>query len=150
MTRRIRPLAICVFHHAGRILVQESHDPIERRTFFRPLGGGIEFGETSAGAVEREVREEIGAEVTRLRLLGALENVFTYLGEPGHEIVQVYDGEFVDPSLYDRSSIPGRESDGQPFVAVWHDLDAFTAEKPLVPTGLLALLQTRRDARVDS
>jgi NADH pyrophosphatase NudC (nudix superfamily) len=74
MTRRIHPFAICVSHHAGRILVRESQDPIERGIILRPLGDGIEFGETSARAVEREVREEIGAGVARVCLFGTIEN----------------------------------------------------------------------------
>ena len=85
--KRIRPLAICVFHRNGRIIVNKSYDPVKHETFYRPLGGGIEFGETSAQAVEREIEEEIGAKVTKLQLLGTLENIFTYLGDPGHEIV---------------------------------------------------------------
>ena len=42
---RIRPLAICVFLNNNRILVAEGYDPIKQQTFYRPLGGGIEFGE---------------------------------------------------------------------------------------------------------
>lgn len=139
----IRPLAICVFYRRGRILVNESHDPIKRETFYRPLGGGIEFGETSAEAVEREIQEEIGAKVIKLRLIGTLESIFTYLGAPGHEIVQVYDGQFVDQALYERPSVSGTESDGQPFEAVWKEIESFSAEKPLYPNGLLALLQSK-------
>jgi 8-oxo-dGTP pyrophosphatase MutT (NUDIX family) len=137
----IRVLAICVFRREGRILVTEAHDPVKQQSFCRPLGGGIEFGETSAQAVAREVREEINAEVTNLRLVGTLENIFTYLGSPGHEIVQVYDGEFVEESLYGLTSIRGAESDGQEFQAVWRELQAFSAELPLVPQGLLQLLE---------
>jgi hypothetical protein len=43
--RGIRPPAISVFRHNGRILAAESYDPIRQQTFYRPLGGGIEFGE---------------------------------------------------------------------------------------------------------
>ena len=142
-TAHIRPLAICVFRHEGRILVTEAHDPVKRQSFCRPLGGGIEFGETSAQAVTREVREEINAEVTQLKLIGTLENIFTYLGVPGHEIVQVYDGEFVDRSLYGLESIAGTESDGQAFQAVWLELEQFSVDLPLFPEGLLDLLRAR-------
>lgn len=140
---RIRPVAICIFHRHGRILVNESHDPTQCETFYRPLGGGIEFGETSSEAVKREIQEEIGAKVTKLRLIGTLENIFTYLGAPGHEIVQVYDGEFVNQALYDQASVSGTESDGQPFEAVWQEIESFSAKKPLYPNGLLALLQSK-------
>jgi len=137
----IRALAICVFRHEGRILVTEAHDPVKHQRFCRPLGGGIEFGESSTQAIAREVREEINAEVANLRLIGTLENIFTYLGSPGHEIVQVYDGEFVERSFYERASIPGAESTGRTFQAVWRELRAFSAELPLVPDGLLQLLE---------
>jgi 8-oxo-dGTP pyrophosphatase MutT (NUDIX family) len=139
--RHIRPLAICLFRHAGRILVNEAHDPVKGLTFCRPLGGGIEFGETGAAAVQREILEELGAEIRGVRFLGALENLFTYLGEPGHEIVLVYDAEFVDASLYTRASLPGQESDGTPFTATWRELSAFSAALPLVPQGLEQFVQ---------
>lgn len=143
-TQRIRPIAICVFSNDGRILVIEGYDSAKRQSFFRPIGGGIEFGETGVQAVVREVREEIGAEIKNLRLLGTLENIFTYLDKPGHEIVQVYDAEFLEPSLYLQTFIPGAEDDGNPFQAVWRDLNSFSSRAPLYPDGLLPLLQAAK------
>ena len=61
--KRIRPLAICIFRHHDRILVAEGYDPVKKEYFFRPLGGGIEFGELSRETVCRELMEEIHAEV---------------------------------------------------------------------------------------
>jgi 8-oxo-dGTP pyrophosphatase MutT (NUDIX family) len=138
--KAIRPLAICLFSHEGRILVNEAHDPVKQLTFCRPLGGGIEFGETGAQAVHREIAEEIGATVSSLRYLGMLENIFTYLGEPGHEIVLVFDGELEDRSNYERGFVVGAESDGQPFVAKWRPPDYFSPQLPLFPDGLLQML----------
>jgi len=89
---KIRPLAICVFCNHNRILVAEGYDPVKKQTFYRPLGGGIEFGESSEHTIHRELMEEIGAEVSDLKYLGTLENIFVFNGEPGHEIVMVYDG----------------------------------------------------------
>ena len=137
----IRPIAICVFHHDGRILAAEGRDPIKGQLFYRPLGGAIEFGEHSADTIERELAEELGAAVTDLRYLGALENVFTFGGQTGHEIIMVYDGAFVDSSLYERS-LEGVEDDGEPFRAVWVSLADCKdpAAPPLYPTGLIDLL----------
>jgi len=139
---RIRPLALCIFHHDGKILLSEAQDPIKNRPFFRPVGGGIEFGETSADAIAREVQEELGLAITDVRLLGTLENIFTYAGRPGHEIVQVYDAKFVDASIYELSRLDGKESDGATFTAKWLAWKGFTDEAPLVPDGLYELLRT--------
>ncbi len=138
----IRPIAICVFRHNGRILAAEGHEPLTGRPFYRPLGGAIEFGEHSADTIARELAEELGAAVTDLRYLGALENVFTFGGQTGHEIIMVYDGEFVDSALYERPVIEGEEDDGEPFRAVWVSLNecADPAAPPLYPTGLIDLL----------
>jgi 8-oxo-dGTP pyrophosphatase MutT (NUDIX family) len=143
---QIRVLVICAFWHKGRILVSEAHDPSKGQNFFRPLGGGVQFGETSAHALARELREEIGAEIANLRCIGTIENIFTYLGEPGHEIVQVYDGTFLDRSLYGLASIPGVESNGRPFRAVWRELQSFTPEAPLYPAGLEELLKSKEES----
>ena len=139
---RIRALALCVFHHHGKILVNEFRDPGSQQTCFRPIGGGIEFGETSAAAIVREVQEELGLSVTDVRLLGTLESLFVYNGEPGHEIVQVYDATFVDQGVYDNAQIDGHESDGAPFTARWHDSSSFSEQAPLVPNGLQELLKS--------
>jgi 8-oxo-dGTP pyrophosphatase MutT (NUDIX family) len=144
----IRALAIGVFLYRGRVLVTEAYDPVDGQTFCRPLGGGIQFGETSAQALQREIREEIGAEIHNLRLLGTLENIFTYLGAPGHEIVQVFDADFADKSLYAQDGIPGGESDGKPFKAVWRDLSCFSARYPLYPNGLLEMIRVRLEHQI--
>ena len=87
MNRSDPPIAICVFSHNGRILAAEGHDPLKRQPFYRPLGGAIEFGETRRKRLRRELHEELGATVAGLRYLGTLENIFTYDGQRGHEIV---------------------------------------------------------------
>jgi 8-oxo-dGTP pyrophosphatase MutT (NUDIX family) len=141
----IRPLAICVVRRGPLILVERGFDPTKNETFYRPLGGGIEFGEHSRAAVVREIREEIGAEITDLRLLGTLENIFTFDGVPGHEIVQIYEAVFVDPALYERDTIDGFEIElGAPVKAMWMPLDTFRAgTPPLYPDGLWDLLVAR-------
>lgn len=140
-TQRIRALALCVFHHDGKILVNEFTDPITKQTFFRPIGGGIDFGETSADAILREVQEELGLPITDVRLIGTLESLFTYAGKPGHEIVQVYDAKFVDRAVYELPYLNAQESDGAAFTAKWHSCASFTDESPLVPDGLSDLLK---------
>jgi 8-oxo-dGTP pyrophosphatase MutT (NUDIX family) len=141
--KRIRPLAICVFRSRNRILVMEGYDSIKQEYFYRPLGGGIEFGESSSETICRELMEEIHVEVDRqsLRYLGAVENIFTFNGKPGHEIVLIYDGSLMDPGLYDQAAIVGKEVDGEEFRAVWKNIGEFGVGKSILyPTGLLEML----------
>ncbi len=141
---KIRPIAISIFRHQNRILVLEAYDHVKKETFYRPLGGGIEFGEHSSTALEREIKEEIGAEICNLSFIGSIENIFECNGKPGHEIVQVYEGEFVDPVFYQRDSFPGFEDDGSEFKVVWKDIKFFEdGQAPLYPTGLLDLLMDK-------
>ncbi|MCP4427034.1 MAG: NUDIX hydrolase [Chloroflexi bacterium] len=129
----------------GRILVGEHYDPQTQEPFYRPIGGGIEFGEHSREAITREALEGLGASVANLRLLATLENIFVFNGRPGHEIVQVYDGEFEDEAFYQSPTLTSIEDSGAVFTAVWKPLSDFTGENapPLYPDGLLELLMGR-------
>jgi 8-oxo-dGTP pyrophosphatase MutT (NUDIX family) len=139
---RIRPIVICLFRRGGRILVSQAHDSAKQDDFCRPLGGGIEFGENSRDAVRREIREEIGVEIENVKLIGVLENLFTYVGRRWHEIVFVYDAEFVDKSLYERDEILYQELGlAGDFFARWRSVEEIEAAGVrLVPEGLLGLL----------
>lgn len=139
---KIRPLAICVFRNNNRILVAEGYDPVKKDTFYRPLGGGIEFGEKSEDTVRRELMEEINAEVGDVWYLGTLENIFVFNGTPGHEIVQVFDGVLKESGLYDQTVIVGKEAEiDESFTAIWKNIDEFGEGKSILyPTGLLELL----------
>jgi len=137
---KIRPIAICVFRHNGRILAAEGYDEVKQQVFYRPLGGTIELGERSEETIVREIREELSAEVKDLRFLAALENIFTYQGQRGHEIVMVYDGVFVDEGLYEQPVVYGDEG-GETIKAIWIDLASRGPESPpLYPDGLPELL----------
>lgn len=54
-------------------------------------GGHIEFGETGAEALVREIKEETGLESTAGKLLGVVENSFLQHGEKHCEINLVYE-----------------------------------------------------------
>ena len=143
----IRPIAICVFRQGDRILVAVGHDSVKHESFYRPIGGAIKFGEMGAETLTRELREELDAEISNLRYLGALENVFTYNGMQGHEIVLVYDGTFSDPSFYHSEELMGREDDGTTFTAVWKSITELRSGSPLYPTGLMQLLENFTNRR---
>lgn len=140
---RIRVLAIALIRRGGDILVAEGFDTIKPETFYRPLGGAIEFGERAEDALRRELREEIGAELQNVRYLFATENRFTHQGQPGHEIVLVFEATFANPELYDRASMTGHEDGGVPFTALWKPISDFgPGGPPLYPDGLLERIET--------
>lgn len=141
--KRIRPLAICVFRHNDRILVAEGYDSVKDEYFYRPLGGGIEFGETSLETVCRELMEELNVQVDSesLTYLGTVENIFHFNGTPGHEIVLIYDGVLKESGLYEQAAILGKEANGEDIQAVWKNIDEFGKGKSILyPTGLLEIL----------
>lgn len=144
---KIRPLALCVFRREDKIFVAEGHDPAKNQTFYRPIGGKIEFGETAAETVAREVMEEIKAEVTDLVYIGTLENIFTYEGNPGHEICLMFDGHFVDDSINaDDYSVIGEDDGEILFTATWKSLSFFRENNALLyPDGLQELLMKNDD-----
>lgn len=100
-----RPIVICLFRNNGRILADKARDSVKDQVFYRPLGGMIEFGERSIDAIKREIFEETKQEIKNLKYLGTLENIFTYEGKSGHEIVMVYDAEFVNPEMNQKEEI---------------------------------------------
>ena len=138
----VRPIALCVIRRHGNLLVFEGYDTVKKDHFYRPLGGTIEFGERSSVTAAREMVEELNTEIRNVRWLGVLENIFTVHGQPGHEIVMLYEADFVDKTMYERSPIWGQEDDGSPIKAVWKPLDDFKVGRGrLVPEGLLAILE---------
>ena len=140
--QRIRPLALCVFHRGDAIFVSRGYDSVKQQTYYRPIGGGIEFGERASDTVRREVREEMNAEITDVRYLGTLENIFVNEGKTGHEIVMLFDGRFVEDER-NQDDYVGQivEDEHTRHEAVWLPLDYFRqGNAPLYPDGLLELL----------
>ena len=137
-TTRIRPIAICLFRNGNRILVSEGFDTVKQEYYYRPVGGGIEYGENSQTALLREIQEELNAEIENLQLLGVLENIFIYEGQQGHEIVFVFDAEFVDKSFYELHEVEGYEQEANvKFKAKWLSLDEIKRNNArLVPEDL--------------
>ena len=141
----VRPVALCVIRRDDKLLVSEGYDTEKRDHYYRPLGGTIEFGESSRITAAREMAEELNTEVRNIRWLGVVENIFTVHGQLGHEIVMLYEADFVDEGMYRRCPIWGQEDDGSPIKAVWKPIDDFRAGRGrLVPEGLLAMLDEKR------
>lgn len=131
---KIRVKVFGLIRDKERLFVSEDYDSVKQEKYYRALGGSIEFGETSHAALQREFKEEIQAELTNIRYLGCLENLFTCEGKPGHEIVQVYECDFVDLKFYQLEKLVFFEADNSQHRAMWIDIYRFkSGELRLVP-----------------
>jgi ADP-ribose pyrophosphatase YjhB (NUDIX family) len=139
---RARPCAFVFLRSGDRIVCAEMFEE-EKGTFYRPPGGGIEFGEHSRDAAVREIREEFDLELDRdtLTLLGVIENRFRYRDEPGHEICFIYEAR-VDDAVIDK--VNGVQAHDVPAsdveIARAFDLPDLLALSPVYPDGVQALL----------
>ncbi len=140
VTGYIRVRTLCIFSNDDRILTVTYRDPTKGEDFWVPVGGQVEFGETAREAINREVREELSTEVTHLQLLGVIENLFTYDGGDGHEIVFVHDGRLADSSMYGKETLTAVESTGEMLEARWINPGEPDNGWPLYPEGLAELL----------
>lgn len=127
----IRVLALGLIRDGDRTFISEGYDPVKQQTFYRAMGGGIDFGETSRVALEREFKEEIQAELTNIRYRGCLENLFIYNNQPGHELIQLYQCDFVDPKFYQLERLTFAEGKRQK-TALWVDINRFKSEELLL------------------
>ena len=138
---RIRVIALGVLVLHDHALFSDGQDAVKGWAFLRPIGGGIEVGETAAAAVVREFQEETGLEVEVWDGLGVFESVYEYLGEPAHDVVF----EFV--MRYPAGREPGelppiQVTEGDHSHATrWLPLaEVLAGFYPLVPQGLHARL----------
>jgi ADP-ribose pyrophosphatase YjhB (NUDIX family) len=123
----------------GRELLVERYDA--EGGFYRPLGGGVGFGEASDRAVVREFREETGYATTVTGRLGVVENVFRFDGDRHHELGVVYELVFESDAPYASERIEVTESDGSTRPATWHRPETLRERpEPVYPTGLWRLL----------
>ena len=142
MSERIRTLAVAVCRRGDAILVEHGEDRVTGARFYRAIGGGVEFGERAADAARREWREELSLALDApLLLLGVLENVFTYEGRPGHEVVFAFEATIAEAWPYEREGFTVVDGTGLRHEASWVTRDGLRREaRPLYPDGLADLV----------
>lgn len=129
--QHIRPIAVGVIKHENKILAMKAYDSCKKQTFYRLLGGGIEFGEKAEDTVCREFKEELGVEVCVVRRLGVEENIFVYEGRCGHEIAFFFELAFKYKEDYGRE-FSFREKSLKDVQPVWVSVDT---KDPIYPNG---------------
>lgn len=120
--KEIRPIVLGLAIKDNKLLVSEGYDKAKNQTFYRCLGGGIEFLETSTEALKREFLEEINANISVNNFLGFSENIFTYQGKNAHELVFYYDITIPENQYKENYII--NDDHGQS-KAMWIDINEF-------------------------
>lgn len=128
--KEIRPVVLGVIVKNNKLLVSHGYDEIKKQDFYRCLGGGIEFKEKSEDALKREFQEEISKEIIIKDFLGISENIFTFNGKHGHEIVLFYSADF-KPCDYQEEYVM-IEDGGEPEKAIWMDINDFKNDKAII------------------
>lgn len=120
--KEIRPIALGLAIKNNKLLVSESFDKVKNETFYRCLGGGIEFLEKSEEALKREFLEEINVDITVKDFLGISENIFTYQGKKAHELILFYSIEISDENYQEEYKVI---DDHGETIAKWIDINEF-------------------------
>ena len=134
--QRIRPLALALIRRHDEILVERGRDEKKDETFFRPLGGTIEFGERGAEAIRRELHEELESEIEVSALVATIENHFTWEGKVGHEIILVFECTLNDANLYMLDEWDVHEdtpTGGVTHQVAWKRVDSFVPRSEALP-----------------
>jgi ADP-ribose pyrophosphatase YjhB (NUDIX family) len=141
--RAIRPVALCAFRRGDKVLAFEAFDGVKQQRFRRFPGGGIEFGETAEAAVRREMREELDTELADVRLLGVVDSLFEFQGQPGHEHVFVFEASFPQPERYHSLEAFRMADHGGWLDMGWVPVDQLRDPLvPLVPEEVVDLLES--------
>lgn len=119
--KEIRPVVLGVVRNGDKILVSTGYDEIKKQSFYRCIGGGIEFLEKSQDALKREFKEELGIDVKVKEYLGLTENIFVYNGKNAHELIFLYNVSINKKDIKEQYHILDEvESD-----AIWVDAEKF-------------------------
>ena len=110
-----------IIRHGEKILLHKNKND----DFYALPGGRVKLEEDSKTALHREFIEEMNAKIDIKKIIAVVENFFNYDKEKYHEIMLIYECNFVDTNFYNTEFIKGIEESGN-LQFVWrkiNDLD---------------------------
>ncbi len=117
--KEIRPVVLGILKKDNKILVNRGSDKVTGEEFYRPIGGGIEFLETSEDALKREFQEELNIAIEVKEFLSIEENIFTYNGRYAHELILFYNVSMNVEDYKEEYIVDGNVN------AMWIDINKF-------------------------
>lgn len=127
--KEIRPIVLGLAVKNNKLLVSESFDSVKNQTFYRCLGGGIEFLEKSEVALKREFLEEINKNITIKDFLGISESIFTYEEKRAHELILFYSIELSNEDFQEEYKFI---DNNRSYTAKWVDIKDFKDNKKIL------------------
>jgi ADP-ribose pyrophosphatase YjhB (NUDIX family) len=111
-------------------------------SFYRFPGGAIEFGETAAEAIVRELVEEFDLEVAVRELIATNESIVEYDGKQRHDCTLIHRCELVG-NRFGESAGHGDQAlqhkEREEIQLVWKKVTELSA-KPVYPEGIMEVL----------
>lgn len=117
----IRAISLAVINKGNKTLVCPGYDEVKKSHFYRLIGGGIEFGESSLEALRREIKEELNLELSKEMFLAVEENIFSYNGKKAHEICFYYKVDFANEKDYEKTEFQILDSSSHK--AIWLEIN---------------------------
>lgn len=137
--KEIRPIVLGIAKKDNKILVSEGYDETKNETFYRSIGGGIEFLENSKEALKREFKEELDIDINVGEFLGISENIFTYNGKNAHELILFYNVDINNANYKEKYHIIDEVCETD---AIWIDIDKFVnGELKIYPKEMFKYLK---------
>lgn len=142
--KNIRVKTMCLIEHDGKVLIQSLKSLKSRKpeknivqydtgNIYRVLGGSLNYCEPIEDGVRREIREELGSEISSPKLLTVIDNIFDHKGQRDHEVVFLYKADLVNTELHKKPVIHIVE-DTYEFDAEWIPVKkVLNGEVQLVP-----------------
>lgn len=135
--KMIRPVVLGIVINDNKLLVGKGYDKVKNQTYYRCLGGGIDFLEKSVDALKREFKEELNIDIIVEDYMGMAENIFKYEGKDGHEIDLMYKARVKDEDIKDEYAV----LDEPECTVHWVDIADFkNGDKILYPVELIDML----------
>ncbi|MDQ0888838.1 8-oxo-dGTP diphosphatase [Paenibacillus sp. V4I9] len=130
----LRAEAIVIRKDGLAVLVQCD----KQESFYRFPGGDVEFGETAAEAIKRELIEEfdLQSEIGSLACLN--ESIVEYDGKKRHDCTILHWGSINDAQIHENLNHNEREE----IKLTWRTFEQLK-QKPLYPEGILDFLLDR-------
>jgi 8-oxo-dGTP pyrophosphatase MutT (NUDIX family) len=136
----VRQAALAIFYQQDAVLLSAIQDRHSGDLWHRPIGGGLEPGETPEQALRREVQEELGLTLKAVPApLAPIDHIWPWKKKVLHERVFLFLLPAKDYPELSRGQTPEIvEPDGERYPTLWRSLDANPANlPPLSPVGLM-------------